>query len=220
MSLRKRESDKRIEHIVDKLKGRYGTGSYSQDPFKALIYTILSQRTRDENTAEAGERLFSVFPTPETIAKAEEQEIIELIKPAGFYKVKAGRIKQVSVIIMENRGRVPDSLEGLLKLPGVGRKTANCVLVYGFGKKAIPVDTHVHRISNRAGIVETKPPEETEKALMEKVPEKFWMAVNELFVKHGKAICRPVNPRCMACDILQLCKSGQDAFRKDGLEKA
>ncbi|MFQ6136198.1 MAG: endonuclease III domain-containing protein [Candidatus Hydrothermarchaeales archaeon] len=211
--------DERISEIVNTLKERHETGSYNSDPFRVLIFTILSQRTKDENTARAGERLFSVFETPHEMADADEAELQRLIKPSGFYKVKARRIKEVSKIISKKYGgSVPDDLVELLSLPGVGRKTANCVLVYGFGKKAIPVDVHVHRISNRLGLVGTKRPEETEKGLMKKVPRRFWRELNELFVKFGQDLCRPINPKCNECDIRHLCKFGsnygRDLFRK------
>ncbi len=181
-----------------------------KDPFRVLVTTVLSQRTRDENTLRASERLFSKYSTPEEIARADIEDIEKLIKPSGFYRVKARKVKEISKEILERfGGRVPESLEDLLSLPGVGRKTANCVIVYGFGKPAIPVDTHVHRISNRLGLVRTKTPEETEKELLRIVPKNLWIRLNELFVKFGQRICRPVRPLCKSCPVRKFCKYGK-----------
>jgi endonuclease-3 len=178
-----------------------------KDPFKVLISTIISQRTRDEQTAAASKRLFSAFPTAEELADADIKEIEKLIAPAGFYRVKAKKIKEVSnIILTENKGKVPDDFDSLIKLPSVGRKTANCVLVFGFGRPAIPVDTHVHRISNRLGLVKTSKPEETEMALVEILPKKYWLDINHLFVSFGKKVCRPQNPRCDSCPLTDMCK--------------
>ena len=191
-----------IESIIRKL-GKYYSKSYSDEPFKVLIGTILSQRTKDENTSRACENLFSVYRTPKDLAKASVKEIERLIKPSGFYKVKAKRIKEVSKIILEKYGgKVPDNLKNLLSLPGVGRKTANCVLVYGFGKYAIPVDVHVHRVSNRLGLVKTKSPEETEKNLMKKIPKKHWKKINHVFVEFGKNVCS-AKPKCKKCPLFE-----------------
>ncbi len=185
------------------------------DPFEVLIATILSHRTRDENTSRAFRQLFSNYKNMKEIAEGDENEIQELIRPAGFYRVKARRIKEVSKIIMDQyNGKVPDDLERLLSLPSVGRKTANCVLVYGFGKEAIPVDTHVHRVMNRLGFVDTKKPEETEFELMKKVDRKYWMDINEFFVKFGQKICKPIMPRCNICRLISHCKWYQEFGKK------
>lgn len=206
-----------IALIIKKLIERYPVGAFpgqnpkgkkpvNRDPYRVLISTILSQRTRDENTHKAVERLFGRFRSAEEIANADEKEIQELIKQAGFYRVKAKRIKEVSRIILERyNGMVPNDLDALLSLPSVGRKTANCVLVFGFGEAAIPVDTHVHRISNRLGLVNTKNPYDTEKMLMKAVPKKYWNEINTLFVRFGQDICRPINPKCEDCVIKHLC---------------
>ena len=200
---------KNIDKIIKILKKRYKTNlknSKFKDPFKVLISTVLSQRTRDENTVKTSEKLFSVYSTPYEIINADEKEIQFLIKKSGFYKVKAKRIKEISKILVENyNGKVPQKISDLLSLPGVGRKTANCVLVFAYGKNAIPVDTHVHRISNRIGLVKTKTPEETEKELIKKIPKKFWKDLNFLFVKFGKEICLPRKPRCYDCLIKEFC---------------
>ncbi len=177
------------------------------DPFKILIGTILSARTRDENTIKAVNQLFARYRTPEELASADLDDIKKLIRSIGFYNVKAARIKQVSQIIVERfGGRVPADMERLLELPGVGRKTANCVLVYAFNKPAIPVDVHVHRISNRLGIVNTKTPEQTEIELAKTVDRKLWTKVNDTFVMYGQNICLPVRPNCKACDLKKTCK--------------
>ena len=176
------------------------------DPFRVLIRTILSQRTRDENTDAASAMLFSKFSTPETISKAPVEEVEKLIKKSGFYHVKASRIMEVSRIIHEDYNDVvPEDMGELLSLPGVGRKTANCVLVYGFHKDAIPVDVHVHRISNRIGLVKTKNPDETEEELMKTVPKKYWLPLNDLFVQFGQTICRPIGPKHEICPIADYC---------------
>jgi endonuclease-3 len=177
------------------------------DPFRILISTILSQRTRDENTTRASENLFSRYRTAEELARADIDPVRRLIRPSGFYNVKARSIIRVSRQLLEEfGGRVPDNEEDLLKLYSVGRKTANCVLVYGFKKPAIPVDTHVHRISNRLGLVDAKRPEETEAQLVKTVPRRYWLDLNDLFVRFGQMTCRPVGPRCGSCTLRRECK--------------
>ncbi|MFL6522496.1 MAG: endonuclease III domain-containing protein [Nitrososphaera sp.] len=177
------------------------------DPFKILIGTILSARTRDENTTKVIKNLFARFKTPNDIALADIEEIKKLIRSIGFYNVKAERIKQVSQLIV-NRfgGQVPDDIESLLELPGVGRKTANCVLVYAFNKPAIPVDIHVHRISNRLGLVCTKTVKQTEIELNKIVDRRLWTKVNNTFVMYGQNVCLPVKPLCKVCDLRGMCK--------------
>ena len=178
-----------------------------ENPFEVLISTILSQRTRDENTRRAYSALFRVYKDADDLAEGNLKVIERLIRPAGFYKVKARKIKEVATIISQRYGgEVPQSFEDLLHLPGVGRKTANCVLVYAFGKPAIPVDTHVHRISNRIGLVETKSPEQTELRLREIIDRRYWLDLNELFVRFGQEICKPIGPRCAVCDLKATCK--------------
>lgn len=180
---------------------------WKRDPFRVLVATILSHRTRDENTSRAVERLFSVYKDVREVAEGDEEKIQKLIKPAGFYRVKAKRLKEVARILLERHGgKVPDDFDELISLPSVGRKTANCVLVYGFGELAIPVDTHVHRISNRLGLVETKTPEETEMALMKKVDKKYWREINDLLVRFGQKVCKPVKPLCYICGLRRVCK--------------
>jgi len=175
-------------------------------PLSILIGTILSARTRDENTSAVVKKLFSRYKTARSLARAKVSDVEKIIKSTGFYHVKARRIIEVaSIIDSRYHGKVPDNLDELLKLPGVGRKTANCVLVYAFEKPAIPVDTHVHRISNRLGLVETKTPEETEFALMIKIPKKYWLLINDTFVMYGQNICKPISPMCNVCQIKKEC---------------
>jgi len=177
-----------------------------RDPFRVLIATILSQRTRDENTDRASKQLFAEFPSAIALAQAPLRTVEHLIRPSGFYRVKARGIKQAAqIVVNRHKGKVPEDLDGLMGLPMVGRKTANCVLVYGFGEPAIPVDTHVHRISNRLGIVRSKTPEQTEEKLLQYFKRGHWIEVNELMVRFGKTICRPVRPRCSECNLKSYC---------------
>lgn len=181
-------------------------GRRRRNPFKSLIGTVLSARTRDENTSVATERLFSKYDTPQKLARAPVKDIEKLIKKSGFYKTKARYIKEISRILIDRyNGKVPDDMDELCSLPGVGRKIAGCVMVYSFGKPQIPVDTHVHRCSNRMGLVKTKTPDQTEQELMKIVPKKYWILVNELFVTFGKRVCRPVGPRHDDCPVRGYC---------------
>jgi len=182
-------------------------GRNGNDPFKILISTILSLRTKDQITAQASDRLFKVADTPEKILKLSEKEIVKLIYPVGFYRNKAKIIKEISKILVEKfDSKVPDDLETLLSFKGVGRKTANLVLSEGFGKPAICVDVHVHRISNRIGLVKTKNPEETEFKLMDILPKKYWKYINFVLVAFGQTICKPVKPKCKDCPIVKYCE--------------
>ena len=176
-------------------------------PFSILIGTILSARTKDESTTKVVKVLFSKYKNPKQLANAKLKDVEKIIKPIGFYHVKSKRIIEVAKIIdSKYKGKVPEDLDTLVELPGVGRKTANCVLVYAFEKPAIPVDIHVHRISNRLGLVETKNPEETEQELMRKVDKKFWIDINDTFVMYGQNICKPISPMCDVCKIKRSCK--------------
>ncbi|MBE0521683.1 MAG: endonuclease III [Candidatus Methanoperedenaceae archaeon] len=199
-----------IDTIISRLKEIYPPGKFtSSDPFRCLISTVLSQRTRDRVTYSATDKLFSIYGTPSELARAETGDIEELIRETGFYHMKAPRIKDIARIIQdEYKGKVPDDMDTLLTLPGVGRKTANCVLAYGFGQDAIAVDTHVHRISNRLGLTSTKTPEDTEKQLYLTIPKKHWKYINEFLVRFGQDICRPVGPKCHACPLVDLCPPG------------
>ena len=175
-------------------------------PFRILIATILSARTKDENTTKAADKLFKLYGTPQKLAKAKVKDVEKVIKSVGFYHVKSKRIIEVANLILSKYdGKVPADIDKLVDMPGVGRKTANCVLVYAFEKPAIPVDTHVHRISNRLGLVDTKMPEETEMALREKIPKKYWLDINNTFVMYGQNICKPISPMCDVCKIRKTC---------------
>ncbi len=198
-----------LEKIETQLEGEAHLDQLAkkkQDPFKILISTILSARTRDSNTKIATEKLFAKFKTPKAIAEADIDDVEQLIKSSGFYKVKAARIKEVSRILIDKYNAiVPDNYDKLINLPGVGSKTANCVLVYAFKIPAIPVDTHVHRISNRIGWVKTKNPKQTEAALKNIVPKDLWLNLNRLFVRFGQQICIPIHPKCNTCIIENVC---------------
>jgi endonuclease-3 len=196
-----------IVRMLAKDAGSTAVGSVSRGkPFRALVSTILSHRTRDEKTEIASKALLSRYPNPESLAKARVSEIARLIRGVGFYRVKAKWLKNVAGILLRDFGsKVPDSYEKLLTLPGVGRKTAGCVLAYGFGKPTIPVDTHVHRIANRLGLVSTKTPQQTEEALTKLLPERHWLPLNQSFVEFGKKICKPISPMCSRCLIERFC---------------
>ncbi len=185
------------------------------DPFRILISTILSHRTKDENTARATENLFSRYSSPAELAKADPRVVRRLIRPSGFYNMKARNIIKASrQLVTEFGGEVPDNEEDLLKIHSVGRKTANCVLVYAFDKPAIPVDTHVHRISNRLGLVRTRKPEETESELVRTVPRRYWLELNDLFVRFGQTTCKPIGPKCPTCSLKPTCVYYRDVVAK------
>ncbi|MEJ2164791.1 MAG: endonuclease III [Desulfobacterales bacterium] len=181
-------------------------GHYSQNPFTVLISCLLSLRTQDKTTGEASARLFRLAKTPRTMARLPAAKIEQAIYPVGFYKTKAKNIVKICrIIISEYSGRVPEDIDTLLKLPGVGRKTANLVITLGYNKPGICVDTHVHRITNRWGYVQTKTPEKTEAALRAKLPEGYWMIINDLLVTYGQNICKPISPFCSRCKIQRYC---------------
>lgn len=177
-----------------------------KDPFNVLISCILSLRTQDATTSSASERLFKLAETPEKLCRLPVAKIQKAIYPVGFYRVKAERIKEIACqITTKHGGRVPDTIDELLKLKGVGRKTANLVIARGYNKPAICVDTHVHRITNRWGYVKTSTPEKTEFALRQKLPIKYWKDINGLLVAFGQGICRPISPFCSKCQLHELC---------------
>jgi len=212
------------EEMIKRLKNEFNIGAFpgknpesdttpDRNPYEVLISTILSQRTKDVNTHKASKALFEKYPEPKDLAKAPIDDVKELIKSAGFYNVKSERIKEAARIIHEEYDdEVPEDIDKLLDLEGVGRKTANCVLVYGFGEPAVPVDTHVHRISNRLGIADTKDPEETEKVLENKIPKKYWIEINRLMVEFGKNICQPRIPKCERCPLTEFCDYYQEVY--------
>ena len=176
-------------------------------PFRVLISTVLSSRTKDEVTARASEKLFLRAPNPQKLSRLSEEEIIGLIYPVGFYRIKAKNIKSIAnILLQEYNGMVPNKLDHLLQFPGVGRKTANLVLGIAFKIDTITVDTHVHRISNRLGIVKTEIPGETEQDLQMILPKKYWISFNTYLVAHGQSICKPISPLCSQCNIFQYCQ--------------
>jgi endonuclease-3 len=182
-------------------------GAEGQSPFRILISTILSLRTKDTLTAVVSPRLFAVADTPEAMLELPEEQIAQLIYPVGFYRTKARTIRQICErLLSEHGGAVPSDLDTLLALPGVGRKTANLVVTAGFGLPGICVDTHVHRITNRWGYVQTKTPEETEFALRARLPREYWLEINGLLVTLGQNICHPTSPRCSACPVAAYCE--------------
>ncbi|MGI0055651.1 MAG: endonuclease III domain-containing protein [Thermoplasmata archaeon] len=203
--------------VLDRLSALYGSGDWrvpylrdhAEDPFQVLIGTILSQRTRDEATDIASARLFAKYPSAKLLAVARPTQIEPLIRGTGFYHTKARAIVACARELIDRYGGVvPRTLEELERLPSVGPKTANCVLVFGYGIPGIPVDTHVHRIANRLGIVRTRTPEETEAALRRGVDRRYWIPLNPLLVQHGQNLCRPIGPRCERCPIARWCATG------------
>ncbi len=178
----------------------------SRSPFRVLVSTVISARTKDEVTGAASERLYALASAPEEMSRLRITSIEKAIYPAGFYKTKARAIKNLCrMLIDEYDGTVPDKIEELIRLPGVGRKTANLVLTLGFGKPGICVDTHVHRVCNRLGAVKTKNPTETEFALRDVLPKKNWIEINALLVMYGQAVCNPVSPWCSRGGIISHC---------------
>ncbi len=204
----KRENKKYIEPVVT-------TVSKAKSPFKVLISCLLSLRTKDKVTAEASNRLFKLASNPQQMLNISIKDIEKTIYPVGFYKTKSKRIKEICKTLLDNYGgTVPDEIDELLKLKGVGRKTANLVVTLGYGKLGICVDTHVHRISNRLGLIKTKTPEQTEFSLRKKLPKKYWIIYNDLLVAHGQNICTPISPWCSKCKIFKYCKRiGVKSFR-------
>jgi endonuclease-3 len=177
-----------------------------RDPFQILVGCILSLRTKDETTGPAAARLFALARTPRAMGRLTPARIARAIYPVGFYRTKARTIRRLSGDLLErHRGRVPDTIDALLELHGVGRKTANLVVTQAFRQPGICVDTHVHRITNRWGYVRTRTPHDTEMALRRKLPARYWREINELLVALGQTICRPISPRCSRCPIGTFC---------------
>jgi endonuclease-3 len=180
--------------------------SLYRDPYLVLISCLLSLRTKDETTGPAARRLFALADTPERMVTLTPADIERAIYPVGFYKTKARTVHEISRMLLDKYGgRVPNEIDELLTLKGVGRKTANLVVTQGFHKPGICVDTHVHRITNRWGYVQTKTPEETEMALRAKLPQQYWVEMNDLLVALGQTICHPVSPKCSICPIERFC---------------
>lgn len=195
--------------IVTELRKLYHTEFFNNnhDPYYVLVSCIMSLRTKDEVTFPLAKALFKKVKTPEQMLQLSEEQLQKLIYSVGFYKRKAKTILTISkILIKQYNSKVPNNLEQLLEIPGVGRKTANIVLAHGYKIPALPVDTHVHRISNRLGLVKTNTPEQTEEALKKVLPKKYWIEINELLVKHGQNICKPISPWCTKCSINNYCK--------------
>jgi endonuclease-3 len=177
------------------------------DPFRVLIACILSLRTQDTTTGPAAARLFALADTPAAMRRLTPRQIARAIYPVGFYRTKARAILGICRDLLTRfGGRVPDDLDALLTLGGVGRKTANLVVTIGYGKPGICVDTHVHRISNRFGYVRTRTPEETEMALRAQLPRRYWIGYNDLLVSFGRNVCTPISPHCSSCPVRSLCR--------------
>jgi endonuclease-3 len=180
--------------------------AHARDPYRTLTSCILSLRTKDEVTAVASERLFALAATPEELAATPEAKLAKAIYPVGFYRTKAKALRAIGRLLVERfGGRVPDEIDTLLTLPGVGRKTANLVVGQAYGKPGICVDTHVHRITNRWGYVRTRTPEQTEMALRARLPARHWLEINDLLVAFGQTICHPTSPRCSLCPVSRFC---------------
>jgi len=196
-----------VKKQIKKFKAPYVTRiSSEKNPFKILVSTILSSRTKDEITKQASQRLFLKVKNPNDLIKLSIKEIEKLIYPVGFYRVKARNLKKLAeILIKDYNGKVPNSINDLIKLPGVGRKTANLVVTLGFNKYGICVDTHVHRIVNRWGYIKTKTPKETEYALRKKLPKKHWKKINSILVVFGQNICTPILPKCSSCNLNNIC---------------
>jgi endonuclease-3 len=180
---------------------------YSHEPWAVLVSTILSLRTKDDVTLESSRRLLARADSPAELAALSEDQVARLAYPSGFYRTKAANLKKIAAILLEQyNGEVPADMDALLALPGVGRKTANLVLIEAFDLPGICVDVHVHRISNRCGWLRTRTPEETEMTLREILPKKYWKGINALLVLYGQNLCRPVSPYCSRCVIKDNCK--------------
>jgi endonuclease III len=204
----------RVRAVIQILADTYhGRGSVELgDPYKVLVATVISARTREEQTTAVSNRVFARYPNAHALAQAKERELYELLDGSQYREVKAPRLIEMAKILVEKYGgKVPNSVEALLELPGVGRKTANCVLIYAFEIPALCVDIHMHRITNRLGWVHTKTPDQTERALEKIIPKDLWTGANRLFLQHGRAICTPGIPRCLTCPIQGFCAYGQDA---------
>jgi endonuclease-3 len=199
-----------ISRVLDRLAREYDihqfVKAHGRDPFRILIGCILSLRTRDDTSIPATDRLFRRASDPATMARMRASTVEKLIYPVGFYRRKAAQILAICRLLIEDHdGKVPSAIDDLLALPGVGRKTANLVVTLGFGLPGICVDTHVHRICNRLGWLETDHPDRTEQELRAFLPRRFWVPINEILVRHGQNICKPIGPRCDSCPVEKLC---------------
>ena len=206
-----------IRAVMDTLADIYhGRGAVELgDPYQVLIATVISQRTREEQTAAVSARVFAAYPDAAALSLADEAQLYDLLNGSEYRHEKAPRLIALAKILVDKHsGLVPDDLDALLQLPGVGRKTANCVLIYAFEKEALCVDIHCHRITNRLGWVTTRTPDGTEKALEKVMPSDLWAGSNRLFLQHGRAICLPTTPICSRCPVREWCAYGQDEGMK------
>ena len=195
----RREARSHLEPVVTRV-ARKG------DPYRVLASCMVSLRTKDEVTAVASKRLFALAPNLPALARARQASIARAIYPAGFYRTKAKSLRRVARDIIDRfDGRVPDTIDQLLTLHGVGRKTANLVVSLGYGKPGICVDTHVHRLSNRLGLCKTRTPDQTEMVLREILPGRYWIELNDLLVTYGRNVCTPLSPHCSTCRVERLC---------------
>jgi endonuclease-3 len=200
--------EERVIELTNQLENTFEIRTFlDHDPYKVLVRTILSQRTRDENTDQATNNLFEKYPDIYAVVDAPIDDVKELIRPAGFYNVKAARIQEVSQILIDQYGgEVPDTVDELVKLPGVGRKTANCVMVFAFELPAIPVDTHVYRVSHRLGLSQGKTPNDVERDLTRHIPTELRFKAHHWILLHGRYVCKALRPDCLNCGIQQYCK--------------
>jgi endonuclease-3 len=207
-----------IRAVMDGLAAAYhGRGAVELgDPYQILVATVISQRTREEQTTAVSQRVFARYPNAAALAAADEAELYDLLEGSEYRRDKAPRLIALAGLLVERfQGRVPDTIEELLTLPGVGRKTANCVLIYAFQKDALCVDIHCHRITNRLGWVSTKTPDQTERALEKAMPRDLWAGSNRLFLQHGRTLCLPGTPICSRCPVRPWCAYGRsDTTRK------
>lgn len=198
-----------IAYVIRKLKDCYRARAYSQKetPWRSLVFTVLSARSRDEQTEVAYRRLLTAYPSPQELAKAKAVDVMPYIRDIGLYRNKTKNLVRLAKTLVEKYdGHVPNTLDELIALPGVGRKTANCVMIYAFRKPAMCVDTHVHRVTNRLGWVRTKTPEQTEFALRRVVPRRYWLNLNRVMVWFGRSICLAPHPKCWLCPVRKWCK--------------
>lgn len=214
-TIEKREKALKVLERLSSFFNKEQGGGVKGNPFLVLLSALLSHRTKDEVTEAVTERIASRIKGPKDVLKMDIKTLESLLYPCGFYRKKAKILKEVSKVLLEKyNGEVPDSLEELLKIKGVGRKTANLVIAKAYGKNGLAVDTHVHRISKRLGLVNSKSERETEEALKALYPARFWASINSLFVHFGKNICRPISPFCSLCPLLDLCdKVGLNRWR-------
>jgi endonuclease-3 len=211
---------KNIDRILKTLAKQQGItmlGQFRKYPaWKILISTILSARANDKATIPVTKELFKRYKSLKELSKANPKDVKKIIKRTVYYNQKTKYILETAKIVLSKyKGKVPDEIEELLTLPGVGYKVAGCVLVYAFDKLALPIDTHCHRISNRIGLVKTKDANQTMKVLWKKLPKKYWLIFNELLVVHGQTICRPINPKCNICPIKKYCRYYYKKYKKD-----